>query len=96
MTTDLSFKDFHNFQVKEHHLQYNDHYNSWVCLDPEDKRITSATTKTECFLKALKIFKGTHNFVHYGDRLTPEEEERDMRNACRMHFVDKIIEEVSV
>lgn len=43
----------------------------------------------------LKLFKGTHNFIHYGEHLTPEEEERDMQNACRMHTIDRVIEEAS-
>ena len=80
----LEFKDFKQIKVQEHYLKYNDHFKAWESLSSDGRRVTTATTKTECFLKTLKLFKGTHNFIHYGEHLTPEEEERDMQNACRM------------
>ena len=91
----LEFKDFKQIKVQEHYLKYNDHFKAWESLSSDGRRVTTATTKTECFLKTLKLFKGTHNFIHYGEHLTPEEEERDMKNACRMHIIDRVIEEAS-
>lgn len=91
----LEFKDFKQIKVQEHYLRYNDHFKAWESLSSDGRRVTTATTKTECFLKTLKLFKGTHNFIHYGEHLTPEEEERDMQNACRMHTIDRVIEEAS-
>lgn len=92
----LEFKDFKKTRVKEHDLEYNPHYKKWECIKRETGRVvTSATTKTECFLKAIKLFKGTHNFIWYGQHLTKEEEERDLRNACYMHVIDMIIEEAA-
>lgn len=96
MKQNLEFKDFKKIRVTEHDLKYNPHYKKWECIKRETGRVvTSATTKTECFLKAIKLFKGTHNFIWYGSHLTPEEEERDMQNAIRMHTIDMIIEEAA-
>ena len=71
---------------KEYSLRYNPNFNEWECINQDGKRMLGATTKTECFLKATQQLKGV---IIYGEHLTPEEEERDMQNACFMHKLQR-------
>ena len=50
------------------YIHWSDYRQQWICRTPDDEKIATGNSKTECYLNALKFCKNNNipNRIYYG------------------------------